>query len=566
MHSHLTILHFADYTGESIDRLLGEHMKKRDLLNYFDEELLEKLFGFCYARTGDSYEAEELCSDITYALIKAADTDGEIESLYPFIWKVARNVYADFSDRRAKRSGEMYAGDPKKALLTLAEEDIPDDRREQLAFIYRRIAFLTRAYREVMILFYIDGLPASEIAILQKTSETAVRQRLFSARQKIRNEVEKMTDTAKKPVTLNKIDYIIWGSGNPTWGDPRETLGRLLSDHIIWLCSKKAMSASEIAAELNVPTVYVEDELEILRNGTNGKYGVLRRLDNDRYAINFILFDKETAEKAHSIYTEQIPNICKTVESFIEAHREEYLAFPYLNRKTEMNLILWQQIRTLSDAFSDSVTRILKEKYFSGIPKPDRPFSIFGYVNTGKTYGGGCDGAETFNVCGLKKIRLTNIYVTRIKKHFHCGHNVANDGKLRLAIRAIDGLDISTLSEIEKEHAAKAIECGYLYRDGNMLYTKILVSNSADDERLFGISERLKNGYFDSEAAKTAEKLAELIKTSVPDYLLCDWRFANDIAGMPVLDALIEVLIERGILTQPENGIGAEGCWMQIKK
>ena len=293
---------------------------------------------------------------------------------------------------------------------------------------------------------------------------------------------------------------------------------------------------------------------------------MLRRLDNGRYAINFILFDKETAEKAHSIYTEQIPNTCKTVESFIEAHREEYLAFPYLNRKTDMNLILWQQIRTLSDAFSDSVTRILKEKYFSGIPKPDRPFSIFGYVNTGKTYGGGCDGAETFNVCGLKKIRLTNIYVTRIKKHFHCGHNVANDGKLRLAIRAIDGLDISTLSEIEKEHAAKAIECGYLYRDGNMLYTKILVSNSADDERLFGISERLKNGYFDSEAAKTAEKLAELIKTFVPDYLLCDWRFANDIAGMPVLDALIEALIERGILAPPENGIGAEGCWMQIER
>ena len=176
-------------------------MKKRDLLNYFDEELLEKLFGFCYARTGDSYEAEELCSDITYALIKAADTDGEIESLYPFIWKVARNVYADFSDRRAKRSGEMYAGDPEKALLTLAEEDISDDRREQLAFIYRCIAFLTRAYREVMILF--------------------LHRRLAC------------------------------------FGDS---------------------------------------------NTSDGKYGVLRRLDNGRYAINFILFDKETAEKAHSIY------------------------------------------------------------------------------------------------------------------------------------------------------------------------------------------------------------------------------------------------------------------------
>ena len=33
-------------------------MKKRDLLQIFDDELLDKLFGFCYARTNDSYEAE----------------------------------------------------------------------------------------------------------------------------------------------------------------------------------------------------------------------------------------------------------------------------------------------------------------------------------------------------------------------------------------------------------------------------------------------------------------------------------------------------------------------------
>ena len=59
-------------------------MKKQDLLKYFDDYLLDKLFGFCYARTNDSYEAEELCSDIIYALVKAAHSDGEIESVYPF--------------------------------------------------------------------------------------------------------------------------------------------------------------------------------------------------------------------------------------------------------------------------------------------------------------------------------------------------------------------------------------------------------------------------------------------------------------------------------------------------
>ena len=78
---------------------LEKQMKKRDLLKYFDESLLDKLFGFCYARTNDSYEAEELCSDIIYSLVKAANSDGEIESVYPFIWRVARNVYADFTDK-----------------------------------------------------------------------------------------------------------------------------------------------------------------------------------------------------------------------------------------------------------------------------------------------------------------------------------------------------------------------------------------------------------------------------------------------------------------------------------
>ena len=34
-------------------------MKKQDLLNYLDDDLLDKLFGFCYARTSGGYEAEE---------------------------------------------------------------------------------------------------------------------------------------------------------------------------------------------------------------------------------------------------------------------------------------------------------------------------------------------------------------------------------------------------------------------------------------------------------------------------------------------------------------------------
>ena len=546
-------------------------MKKQDLLKYFDDDLLDKLFGFCYARTNDSYEAEELCSDIIYALVKVANSDGEIESVYPFIWRVARNVYADFTDNRRIHAETIYEGDSEKIVLGVAEEDTSDDTAELLTSVYRGIAFLTKAYREVMIMFYIDGLSTVQIAKAQGTSEGAVRQRLFSARHKIKSEVEEMAETYNKPVALDKINFVFWGTGSPAWGDPSSTCERTLSNHIVWLCHKKPMSASEIAEELNVPTLYIEEELEILRKGENGKYGLLRRLDNGKYAINIVLLDKDVFEKANAIYMERLPKICDTISSYIEKHKAEYLAFPYLNQKVDMNLILWQQISQISSAFEKNVNRILKEKYFSDVDEVERPYSSFAYVDNGKYYGGGCDGEYAENVCGFSRVHLRNIYITRVKAHFRCGHNISRDPQIQLALRAIEGLDVATLSETEKEHAAKAIDSGYLYRDGDMLYTKILVNALTDNYKLlekdlFKISNGLKNGYFDADAEIVAEELATLIKKSIPEYLYGEWRFANILAGAPILDAVVECLIEKGVLTPPEDGIGAEGCWMSVEK
>lgn len=541
-------------------------MKKEELLNYFDDELLDKLFGYCYARTNDSYEAQELCSDIIFALVKAAHTDGEITSIYPFIWRVARNVYADFSKNRRKNADIYYEGNADDVLQFMAAPEQTDDSDELLTAIYRRIAFLTKAYREVMIMYYIDGLTTGEIAKKQNTSEVAIRQRLFSARQKVKSEVTEMSETYNKPLALDKKEYHILGTGNPAWGDPRTTCNRTFSEHILWLCRKKAMSAAEIAEQLNVPTMYVEEELEILTYGENGSYGLLRKLENGKYIINFILLDEDTMEKATAIYTDHLPKICDTISDFVNEHKEEYLSFPYLNKKVDFNLILWQQVTTMSYIFSEMVEDVLAENYFADTSAPDRPFSVFGHVSTGKTYGAGWDGAGAENVCGFSKVHLENIYITRIKAHFHCGLNVGNDPQIQLALRAINGLDVNSMSEAEKEHAAKAIDCGYLYREKDMLYTKILVSTIKDSERLFAISCGLYKGYFHEEAKVVAKQLAALIKQAVPDYLLGEWRLANRLADLPVLDAVVEALIERGLLTPPEDGIGAEGCWMSVEK
>ena len=107
---------------------------------------------------------------------------------------------------------------------------------------------------------------------------------------------------------------------------------------------------------------------------------------------------------------------------------------------------------------------ILKEKYFSDVDEVERPYSSFAYVDNGKYYGGGCDGEYAENVCGFSKVHIRNIYITRVKAHFRCGHNISRDPQIQLALRAIEGLDVTTLSKIEKEHAAKAIAAAIIRR------------------------------------------------------------------------------------------------------
>lgn len=122
------------------------------------------------------------------------------------------------------------------------------------------------------------------------------------------------------------------------------------------------------------------------------------------------------------------------------------------------------------------------------------------------------------------------------------------------------------LSEAGKEHAARAIECGYLYREGNRLYTKILVCGTGDEDRLFDVTDGLARGHLEEAARSVAEKVAGCIRRFVPEHLLGEWKYANCLAAQPVLDTLLDTLVAEKVLTPPENGVGAEGCWMCVER
>ncbi len=540
-------------------------MKKQDLLKRIDADLLEKIMGFCYKRTSHSYEAQELCSDILYQLVKASKGDGEVKDFYGFLWKVAHNVYADFSERKSKVTERFYQEDPEEIFKNIAmEENDEENIDEEFEQIIKAMSFLTRAYREVMILYYLEGKSITEIASIQKTSEVAIRQRLFSARKSIRSEVGEMEDI-KKPIVLDKVDFTIIGTGYPSWGDPRSVSTRQMSKHIVMACYKKPKTAKEISKELNIPMSYVEEELEILTKGENGEYGLLRNMGNDRYGVNIILLDKQGVIRAHDIYISKISEITDIIMNHVTLYQNKYLQLPYLNRNVDISLILWHHINRITMHLTNMVYDRLGNKYFANRKEVKRPFSVFGYFDIGISYGCGQDGIEASNICGYKKVELQNIYISRILPHFHCGHNIGNDPSLQLAIRSIQGIKIEELTDVEKEYAAKAMECGYIYREDDILYTKILVFEMKDKEKIYDINNKIT-----SELEKLTDRIAkeihELIEEIVPDYLLNEYKFFNIIAGIPIIDLVVEALIDKGYLVPPKDRVGAEGCWMCVEK
>jgi len=555
-------------------------MKKSELLRYIDQDLLDKLYGFCYHRTPSSHAAEELCSDIVFELVKSANSEGEIGEgeVHAFIWRVARHVLADWFDNKNRKDSRTATGDPDGLFALLSDEDDTEEQqtrerdRETLRRIYRRIANLTAAYRTVMIAYYLDGTPVREIAKRVGATETTVRQRLFAARETIRKEVTTMeTNAMNKPVTLQHLELSLCGGGDPLTGDPRELLTRQLSRHILWLCRNRALSAREIAEELNVPMIYVEEELDIQTKGTGRThYGSLRQLENRKYISNIPLLSREEFMEGRKIFEAHYPTLCKAIRDYIRdpAIARQYFDFPYLNRRQDdmLHLIWWQHMPVLAHKLGDMVEDLLKEKYFADITPVERPFHLFGY-EAFEDDGDFCgwDGIMAKNVCGYRQVWFENLYTKQLQAHFHCGHDISNDEQLQLAIRAINGLPVSDLNEDEQEQAARAIKQGYLMREGDTLYTRILVMKKKDAERVFLIDHDLRDKIRPL-AEKVAEQTAAWLRSVLPDHLLCEYHKVRYLASGGIVPAVLTDLCQNCLLEIPEDGIGAEGCWLTVEK
>ncbi len=128
-----------------------------------------------------------LAEDIVQEAFSRALTsiDEERDTFKFWLFKVCRNCYFDYL-RKAKRTTPIDA-ELKSDDCDLAQRVIEQERYRAL---YRAINSLSDSYREVVLLYYFEGLSVNEIA--QITGQTAdnVKVRLFRSRAKLKDIME----------------------------------------------------------------------------------------------------------------------------------------------------------------------------------------------------------------------------------------------------------------------------------------------------------------------------------------------------------------------------------------
>ena len=541
--------------------------KVLELLN--EKDFLDSLYGFAYKRTNNSYEAEDLCSDIILAVISAVHRNSDINNSYAFVWTVARRVYADFSEKRRISASTAIAAGYSDEVLTVYSDSINEyieneDDKFQVRRIMREIMFLSKIYRDVCVMYYLDEMKISDIAKRLDITESAVKHRLYSARETIKKGVEKMDNTN---LTLKPIDISYIGTGNPVGNDPRSVAERSFSKNLVYLCKDTERSIKELSELLGVPMPFIEEEVEIQLKGQNGYYGLLRKTDSGKYISNFIIVDYDDYMEVNEMYKKNTDIIAQKFDAYLKANEQKILDMPFLNKQTDVRFIAWSLISRVNWWFNENIRDKVEEKYFSDIEPTKRDFFTFGIATKEGQHCDigfyGCDGNNAYDIDGYHNIFLSNIYGRRIKKHFSCGHDISQDKQLRLTIKAINGLPLSALTEDEKETAAKAIECGYLKKENDTLYPKILVSETDD---IYGDIIRDFIDETDELVEPVVDEIYKFIKKYVPKHLMGEYRLFVSMTACGLLDGMIEKCIELGTLIPPEKTPSAEGVIMVTVK
>lgn len=281
------------------------------LKELFLKEYVAKIMGFAYIKTSNKEQAEELTQNICIEIIKAMKSGKKIENLNAFVWKVSNNIFCRWLSRHKRGTTFYLTG------LELSPDCIEDyyEEKEENAILRRELSFLSKAYREVIIMHYFDGKTCEEIAKLKNAKIGTVKWWLYDARKFIKEGMNKMREYGEKSYRPGSLYLSCQGSPGANF-EPMTCASRKSSQNLLLATYKSPMSIEELSLELGISAPYVEDEVNFLV-----KNQLMKEVSKGRFITDFVILPGNNFDITDKIYTAVFPEYYTKLIDFAESKR-----------------------------------------------------------------------------------------------------------------------------------------------------------------------------------------------------------------------------------------------------
>ena len=537
---------------------------KKEYADRFIREFTGKLFYFCLKKTGNIHEAEDLSADICLSVLTSLERGSEPENFPAWVWRVARNRYSVWADKKRIRAEHTADVD-----LTVFEPsdgsavDLGLIHSEELSLLRRELAFISGDYRDVVVAYYIEDRSVREIARSLGVPEGTVKARLFRARNILKEGMNMAKEFGTRSYRPDEVSFTTNCSRGGDEGQPWSVMRHRLYQNIFLEVYGNPMTAEDIALALGIALPYMEDELEYLTGET------FLKKTGSRYETTFPIISRAAQENVHKISSEAAekaaPLFMEMIDGYLDACEKRGLD-PYGGYITREDAG-WT---LLPEAIDNIGYRVRTAPEFVWTKRPQNgEWDIIGYQSVGFR--------EPIMVgkhgCGLnepgapeKKVTFQQFRYYSLEKERGYVPNLT----FRLG-EALQMFCEGKADECDVNDLAKLAEYGYIRRDGDEYIPRVVVFrdkagiaaklDKAERERLGKIRDEL------TELISDAQKRSLAILTDdLPKSLRDDDHVLNLMRFAALIDRgyYVERAIEGGWLTYDAGAAPMLGAYVRV--
>lgn len=518
----------------------------KNLIDYAIHKNLESILGFSMKRTDNRQDAEDLTQDIiieiyrSYSKLKRYEG---VQALEGWMWAIARHTYCRWLNKRKKNNVVYIEGVLNEHFCEGLDDSIGNEfvKEEQLNLLRREISILSKNYRDIIVLYYLNNKTCAEISEITKLPLSTVKWRLHQAKITIRERMENMKTYSEKTYAPGNL----WVRSAGTFNDPYscfyvyDQLKSLLRQNIILSAYRKPIGISELSVELGVPAAYLEEELYCLTEEE-----LIKVKGSEKYQTDFIIITSDIKENIYPILEELGCNMAGYFLNEINNLEESIRRIGFIGCDKPWEELLWSII----PACSYSCFMLLLPD-FTPPPKPHgNSWKLIGFEGTKNDYPWSGD------------IKISSFFEGKFSQGVYWTNNLTyrtgffDKEEANFYYSCLTGkIDLENLEEKNKEIAAQLISKGFLVKENDIIKPNMISLTEEQYKNFITVVNPSVQYFTENILDKYVERMKTDLKKRVPSELSDDIYFA---AGMLITESLgytLKYLLDKEILKLPED-------------